>query len=94
MLTYKAMSKVEPDGVHAEVLDYRGAISCGRDLAEARKQLAGAHVDMAETDLLQGRSLPLPDPSAADPEADLEEPIHLWLTAANQIQLVPVAVTP
>jgi hypothetical protein len=40
MLTYKAMYKVEPDGVHAEVLDYPGAISCGSDLAEARKQAA------------------------------------------------------
>jgi predicted RNase H-like HicB family nuclease len=94
MLTYKAMYKVEPDGVHAEVLDYPGAISCGSDLAEARKQLAGALVDMAETDMLHGRPLPLPDPSATDPEADLEEPIHLWLSAANQVQLVPAAATP
>lgn len=94
MLTYKAMYKIEPDGVHAEVLDYPGAISCGRDLAEARRQLASALVDMAETDLLQQRPLPVPNPLATDLEADIEEPIYLLLTATTHVELVAGSPTP
>ncbi|HUE69401.1 MAG TPA: hypothetical protein VMP01_00820 [Pirellulaceae bacterium] len=93
MISYKAMYKFEPDGVHAEVLDFPGAISCGRDLEEARRQLAGALVDMAETTLLQHQPLPLPNPAATAAEADLEEPIHLLLSAAAQVKIVPEAVT-
>ncbi len=85
MLTYKAMYKFVEGGVHAEVLDFPGVISCGRDLGEARKMLSSALVDMAETNLLHGEALPLPDPSAADPEADLDEPIHLIFTAASRV---------
>jgi predicted RNase H-like HicB family nuclease len=77
MLTYKAMYKYLDDNVHAEVLDFPGVISCGVDLEEARRLLASALVDMAETNLLHGEALPLPDPDATDPDADLEEPIHL-----------------
>jgi predicted RNase H-like HicB family nuclease len=83
VLTYKAMYKTTDEGVHAEVLDFPGAISFGADLEEARRMLAGALVDMAETNLLLGEPLPKPDPTATDPEADLEEPIHLLLTAAS-----------
>jgi predicted RNase H-like HicB family nuclease len=76
MLTYKAMYKFLDDGVHGEVLDFPGVITCGKDLAEARYLLASALTDMAETNLLYGEPLPLPNPSVTDPEADLEEPIH------------------
>jgi predicted RNase H-like HicB family nuclease len=76
MLTYKAMYKYVEGGVHAEVLDFPGVISCGSDLEDARRMLASALVDMAETNLLLGETLPRPDPSCADPESDLEEPIH------------------
>ena len=51
--------------------------------------LAGALVDMAETNLLFGEPLPRPDPSRADPDADLEEPIHLLLTASSRVEIVP-----
>jgi predicted RNase H-like HicB family nuclease len=87
MLTYKAMYKFLDDGVHGEVLDFPGAITAGRDLDEARRLLASALVDMAETHLLEGESLPLPDPTRTDPEADLEEPIHLVLTAAHRVRV-------
>jgi predicted RNase H-like HicB family nuclease len=83
MLTYKAMYIFHDDGVHAEVMDSPGAISCGATLDEARRMLGSALVDMAETNLLLGEPLPKPDPSCTDPEADLEEPIHLLLTAAS-----------
>ena len=94
MLTYKAMYKFLPQGVHAEVLDFPGTISVGKDLEDARRMLASALVDMAETNLLHGEPLPQPDPQATDPEADVEEPIHLPLTAATRVHMVPYNVAP
>jgi predicted RNase H-like HicB family nuclease len=84
MLTYKAMYVFLDDGVHGEVLDFPGAISSGADLDEARRMVASALVDMAETNLLLGEPLPRPDPSLSNPDADLEEPIYLFLTAASR----------
>lgn len=89
MLTYKAMFKYLDEGVHAEVLDFPGVITFGKTLEEARKLLSSALVDMAETNLMYGEGLPRPDPTRSDPDADLEEPIHLVLTAASRITLVP-----
>ena len=89
MLTYKAMYKYLDEGVHAEVLDFAGVISVGADLQEARRMLASALVDMAETNLLEGEPLPPPDPMVSDPEADIEEPIQLLLTAASYVAYVP-----
>jgi len=89
MLTYRAMYKFLDEGVHAEVLDFPGVITCGNTLAEARRYLSSALVDMAETNLLQGEPLPQPDPDVTDPDADLEEPIHLLLTAASRVVVVP-----
>jgi predicted RNase H-like HicB family nuclease len=91
MLTYKAMYKFLDHGVHAEVLDFPGTITFGENLEDARRSLASALVDMAETSLLRGEPLPQPDPLCIDPEADLEEPIHLLLTAASRVQVVPQA---
>lgn len=88
MLTYKAMYRYLTDGVHAEVLDFPGVISCGADLNDARRLLSSALVDMAETNLIHGEALPPPDPTITDPEADLEEPIHLLLTAASHVSVV------
>ncbi len=89
MLIYKAMYKQLDEGVHGEVLDFPGVITWGADLEEARRLLVSALVDMAETRLQQGEPLPLPDPSVTDPEADLEEPIYLLLTAATRVTVVP-----
>ncbi len=94
MLTYKAMYKYLDEGVHAEVLDFPGVISFGDDLSEARRMLASALVDMAETNLLQGEPLPHPDPTCSDPDTDIEEPIHLLLTAASRVTLVPQDAVP
>lgn len=77
MLTYRAMYKFLDEGVHGEVLDFPGAITVGKDLDDARRLLASALVDMAETHLLEGEPLPVPDPTRTDPDADLEEPIRL-----------------
>jgi hypothetical protein len=75
MLTYKAMYKFLEFGVHAQVVDFPGAITCGATEDEARRLLASALVDMARP--------------ATDPDSDLEEPIHLLLTAASRVELVP-----
>ena len=94
MLTYKALYKFLDHGVHAEVLDFPGTITCGVNLEEARRLLASALADMAETSLLRGEPLPQPDPSLTDPEADMEEPIHLLLTAASHVRIVPQSPAP
>jgi predicted RNase H-like HicB family nuclease len=94
MLTYKAMYKFVDGGVHAEVLDFPGVITFGRDLDDAREMLASALVDMSETNLLANQSLPRPDPGATDVESDVEEPIHLLLTATNRVSIVPRVTVP
>ena len=92
MLTYKAMYKFVDGGVHGEVLDFPGVITSGRDLDDARRMLARALVDMAETSLLAAEALPRPDPARTDPDSDLEEPIHLLLSATSQVTVVPRSV--
>ena len=89
MLTYKAMFKYVSGGVHAEVMDFPGVISFGADIEEARRLLASALVDMAETNLLQGEALPRPNPAVSDFDADMEEPIHLLLKAAARVTIEP-----
>ena len=89
MLTYKAMYKFVGGGVHAEVLDFSGVVTCAENLPEAKRLLASALVDMAETCLLLGESLPRPDWTLNHPEADIEEPIYLLLTAASRISVMP-----
>ncbi|MBC7798206.1 MAG: hypothetical protein H7Z37_15145 [Pyrinomonadaceae bacterium] len=93
MLTYKAMYKFLPDGVHGEVLDFAGVITCGENLAETRNLLAGALVDMAETNLILGDALPIPNPNLTSQDSDLEEPIYLILNAAAKIETIPIYET-
>ena len=94
MIVYKAMYKfVDAEGqVHGMVLDFPGVITCGPDIGATRSLLASALADMAETHLLQGKSLPQPDPAKTDADSDIEEPIYLLLTAANQVATVPEPV--
>ena len=94
MLTYKAMYKFLDEGVHAQVLDFPGVITSGNDLQDARRLLASALVDMAETNLLRGEPLPQPDSACTDPDADLEEPIHLLLQATSRVTLFPQGAVP
>jgi hypothetical protein len=91
MLTYKAVYSFLRTPVHGEVLDFPGTITCGVDLEQARLLLAGALVDMAETNLAMGEALPKPGASVKDVNADLEEPIHLILTASSRVKIVPEA---
>ncbi len=89
MLTYKAMYRFLESVVHGEVLDFPGVITCGKDLEETRHLLSSALVDMAETNLGLGEPLPTPNPTLRDLEADLEEPIHLVLTASTKVNISP-----
>ena len=89
MLVYKAMFKYLDGGVHAETLDFPGAITYGADLAEARLLLASALVDLAEVNLERGEPLPKPDPTLTDPDADLEEPIYLLIQASSRVTQIP-----
>ena len=47
-----------------------------------------------EKTFMHGEAMPRPDPSLTDPEADLEEPVHLLLTAASRVAQVPQDATP
>ena len=87
MFVYKAAYKHVEDGwVYAEVVDFPGALSQGVDLNDARQMLADALVAVAETHVLQGRSLPLPDPSAEPAEEmDLVEDIYFSLAAGHRL---------
>ncbi|MBW4473537.1 MAG: hypothetical protein KME45_24645 [Stenomitos rutilans HA7619-LM2] len=89
MLTYKATYRFLDEGVHGEVLDFPGTITFAENLETARRSLASALVEMAETNLLLGEPLPSPNAQLTDADSDLEEPIHLILTAASRIQIVP-----
>jgi predicted RNase H-like HicB family nuclease len=59
--------------VVAEVLDFPGAVSQGFDLTDARSMIASALEDMAQVHLEEGKPLPVPNPNATAPEADLVE---------------------
>lgn len=86
------MYKFLDDGVHGEVLDFPGVVTCGSDLSHARKLLAAALVDMAETSLDMGESLPTPLEGIFDPDADIVEPIHLILNASSGVKTVPESI--
>ena len=76
------------------LLDFSGVIPWSETLEEARRLLASALVDMAETNWARCEALPQPDPSSTDFESDLEEPIYLLLQAASQVDLVPQNAVP
>jgi predicted RNase H-like HicB family nuclease len=92
MLQYKAGYKFVDGGVHAQVLDFPAAITCGDDLAEARQLLVVALVDVAETLLELGQPLPVPNPQVSEVEMDIEEPIYLHLQASSAVAEVPTGV--
>ena len=94
MLVYKSAYTWEDGVCLGEVLDFPGTVSFGNTLDEARANLAGALRDMAETNLLRGEPLPIPDPTRTDTQADLDEPIYLVLQTGQQLSLYVAAPTP
>ena len=89
MLIYKAGYKFLAGGVHAQVVDFPAAITCADDLTDARRLLAAALLDVAETRLEMGQSLPAPNPNATDSDMDFEEPIYLHLSASTGVEQTP-----
>jgi len=87
MLTYKSSYKTVDGLLLGSVLDFPGTIAYGESLDEARRSLASALRDMAETNLLRGEPLPIPNPCASDDDAELEEPIHLMLQTGQQTSI-------
>jgi predicted RNase H-like HicB family nuclease len=94
MITYKSSYRWSDAIVLGEVLDFPGAVAYGNSIEEARRNLASALHDMAETNLLRGEPLPLPDPTATREDADLEEPIHLLLQVGQQVTVTVGASGP
>ena len=84
MLIYKSVYKWEDGVCLGEVLDFPGTVAGGATLDEARASLASALSDMAETNLLRGESLPLPNPTLTDANSELDEPIYLMCWFAPQ----------
>lgn len=89
MIRYKAGYKFVDGGVHAQVIDFPAVITCDADLESARRGLAAALLDVAEGWLAAGDSLPIPNPHAADPDMDVEEPIYLHLTVSTEFDEQP-----
>ncbi len=84
MLEYRAafyMPKKPGEMVVVDVLDFPGVLSQGFDLADARRMIASALEEMAETFLEEGKPLPSPNLALEDPEADLIELIPLSVAA-------------
>jgi predicted RNase H-like HicB family nuclease len=78
MLEYHAAYYEGEEGwVVAEVLDFPGALSQGRTLQSARRNLRDALRMMAECLVERGEPLPVPRPGAKDRKADYQESIRL-----------------
>ena len=69
--------------VVAEVLDFPGVCSQGFDLADARVMIASALEEMAQFMIEEGKPLPVPDPTAAAPDADLVELLPLSIEVGS-----------
>jgi predicted RNase H-like HicB family nuclease len=87
MLTYHAAFWTEEGTALAKVLDFPGVIAYGKTVDEARTNLSSALVDMAETALLRGEALPVPDASANDEAAELNEPIYIVISAGTKVSV-------
>lgn len=85
MLVYKSAYKWEDGVCLGEVLDFPGTVAAGDSLHSARQNLASALRDMAETNLLCGEPLPIPNPLVSDTSSELEEPIYLVLQTGQRL---------
>jgi hypothetical protein len=87
MLTYKASYRMHMGAFSALVLDFPEASAFGPTLSEARHNLLLALRYAAERKLRRGDLLPMPDPHAGDAEAYLIEPVTVWPTAADRVNV-------
>jgi predicted RNase H-like HicB family nuclease len=85
MLEYRAAYFKDPESSWyvAQVLDFPGALSQGRDLDHARRMLAHSLQEMIEWYLEDGLPLPKPNPSMTDSTAFIVEPIRVKIRARS-----------
>lgn len=88
MLCYKASYRMQLGAFNARVLDFPDAEAFGPTLEMARDNLLQALRFAAEARLRRGDYLPLPDPTCGDADAYLLEPVSLWPTAGDRVQVV------
>jgi predicted RNase H-like HicB family nuclease len=88
-LQYKAGYRFLDHGVHAQVLDFPAAITCADDFESARRLLAVALLNVAESAVQTGLPLPRPDPLRTNLEMDIEKPVYLLLSAKTDQKRVP-----
>ena len=86
MLIYKSAYRWEDGVCLGEVVDFPGTVAAGVTIEQARIALADALKDMAETNLLRGESLPVPNPIASCDGYELDEPIYLLLQVGNLLK--------
>lgn len=63
----------------AQVLDFPGVVTQGKNLENARYMVRDALTLMAECYLDQGKPFPKPRPKARDKKAELVEPVYLTI---------------
>ncbi len=84
MLEYHAAYFEIEDGWYmAQVLDFPGVVTQGKNLREARRMLRSALQDMAEWYMKDGLALPKPRKTARDKNAMVSEPIRLRVKAES-----------
>jgi predicted RNase H-like HicB family nuclease len=69
--------------VVAEALDFPGAVPQGFDLQDARMMIASALENLAQALLEEGKPLPMPAEGTHHPDADLNEPVPLYVHAGT-----------
>jgi predicted RNase H-like HicB family nuclease len=85
MLKYHAaFFPIEDDWYLAEVLDFPGVITQGRDLDDARFMVRDALKLMAECYLEEGKALPKPNPRARNKKARFVEPVYLTVRVTRE----------
>ena len=77
------LPKAASQMVVAEALDFPGAASQGFDLSDARLLIESALEELAQLTLEQEKPLPVPDPNADAPDADLVELVPVSVYAGN-----------
>jgi len=85
MLEYHAAYYEIEDGWYfAEVVDFPGVLTQGKNLDDARFMVRDALRMMAEWSLEEGEPLPKPNPRARRKKAQLVEPVYLTVRVSRK----------
>ncbi|RFC48600.1 MAG: hypothetical protein DVB23_000468 [Verrucomicrobia bacterium] len=90
MISNTARSKFLDGGkVHAAVVDFPGVVTCADNSDATRRMVHSALIVSAELALENGEALPLPGRNESGLAGDLDEPVHLLLTATRKVIEMP-----